>query len=237
MIAKPPALVLTLILALGWLAGCNTVSDVNSARTAAPFEPTALIIADETGPLTADELATHRPKIIQYLVSRGYLKTPDALVDNPALASRFIRVILSPGGGFRITEFTLGNRARQIITTSFYPGHSDDYYDHGRYGYYLGAQPYYEIPAPRRAAPPDSYRPPTGKPPVVQRPTGDHPRRHGRRVNPEGRSETPRSDYADRGGGNGGSGSAPTPPSYAPPEPRSADGDSRHEERHRPNEP
>lgn len=143
---RPLALALAFAIAIAGLTGCSTVREPSRARTAAPFEPTALIIADERGPLTADELAAHRPAIIQYLVNRGYLESPDALVDNPAVASRFIRVILSPGGSFRITEFTLGNRARHITTTSFIPGHSDDYGEYGRHGYHrhLSARPYRE---------------------------------------------------------------------------------------------
>lgn len=117
-----PSLLLRALLAaagLACLAGCQSrVEAPPAAQTRAPFEPTAIIIADERGPLDADELARRRPGIIQYLVSRGYLQSPDAVVENPALASRFIRVVLSPGGSFRITEFTLGNRARQIQTTT-----------------------------------------------------------------------------------------------------------------------
>lgn len=114
-------LALFLLLTLASLAGCNALREPSSAHTAAPYEPTALIIADETRPLTVEELAAQRPAIVAYLVRRGYLETPDAIVDNPAQASRIIRVILSPSGSFRITEFTLGNRARRIMTSSFAP--------------------------------------------------------------------------------------------------------------------
>lgn len=112
---------LLLLLALASLSGCNALREPSSAHTSAPYEPTALIIADESRPLTVEELAAQRPAIVAYLVKRGYLKTADAIVDNPAQASRIIRVILSPSGSFRITEFTLGNRARRIMTSSFTP--------------------------------------------------------------------------------------------------------------------
>lgn len=120
--AQPAALIL--LLALAPLAGCNALREPSSAHTTAPYEPTALIIADESRPLTVEELAAQKPAIVAYLVKRGYLETADAIVDNPAQASRIIRVILSPSGSFRITEFTLGNRARRIMTSSFAPGRS-----------------------------------------------------------------------------------------------------------------
>lgn len=232
---------LLLLLASASFVGCGTVQDASSARTSAPFEPTALIIADESGPLTADELATHRPAIIEYLVRRGYLETPDTLVDNPALASRFIRVILSPGGSFRITEFTLGNRARQIITTSYYPGHSDDYHD-ARYGYYnyTNARPDHPRFDPGPATPPAVQPPPGSRP---ERPRDEtRPRRYERRINPEGRGsersprENPRSENS--GGGSSAPSSPPPapPPSSPPPESRSS-GESRFEERNRPHDP
>lgn len=245
MTPKPLALSLAIAFAVAGLTGCNTMMEPSRARTSAPYEPTALIIADETGPLTADELAAHRPAIIQYLVSRGYLETPDALVDNPAAASRFIRVILSPGGSFRITEFTLGNRARQVITSSYIPGHSDDYDGYGRYGYYnyLTARAYNDPPAysPAPSAPAPDYQP---APPSDRRgnyrPT-DRPRRYERRINPEGRGSerTTREGPRSEGGSSGGSTQPSSPPpSYSPPpEPRSTSGESRYEERHRPNEP
>ncbi|HYC70115.1 MAG TPA: hypothetical protein VEB66_02850 [Opitutaceae bacterium] len=234
---------LALLVASAWLAGCTTVQDASSARTAAPFEPTLLIIADERGPLTADELAAHRPAIVDYLVRRGYLESPDEVIDNPALASRFIRVILSPGGSFRITEFTLGNRARQVITAGYYPGHSDDYPDHTRYGYYnyYNARPDYPRTDPGPTlAPPAS--PPSAPAPSIERPrTDERPRRFERRINPEGRGpersprEHPRNDTS---GGTSSPGTPSSPPSSSPPpEPRSSAGESRYEERNRPHDP
>jgi hypothetical protein len=236
-----PAKLAAFLLLLSCLTfvGCGHLQETTSARTSAPFEPTALIIADETGPLTADELAAHRPAIVAYLVRRGYLETPEALVDNPALASRFIRVILSPGGSFRITEFTLGNRARQIITTSYYPGHSDDYHD-ARYGYYnyTNARPDYPRVDPGPAIPPTMQPPPSSPP---DRPRDDNrPRRYERRINPEGRGtdrgprEHPRNENS--GGGSSAPSNPPPPPSSPPTESRSS-GESRFEERNRPHDP
>ncbi len=241
--AKPLSFLFALALACTLLAGCQTVLDATQARTAAPFEPTALIIADEDGPLTADELALRRPAIISYLVNRGYLDTPNALVDNPAAASRFIRVILSAGGGFRITEFTLGNRARRIVTSSYIPGHADSYHYSSGYGYYSSYvnQPYYYEP-PVVYTPPPPYTPPKDRndhPDHDYRPRDNDNRNHSpradRREDPgrhyrrgdDGRDRTPR-DH-DSGSGRNWSGGhrrdntpapAPAPPpapSYSPP--------------------
>lgn len=187
---KPLPLLSLLALAAALLAGCSTMLDKSQARTSAPFEPTALIIADEDGPLTADELELRRPAIISYLVSRGYLSNRSALVDNPAEASRFIRVILSSGGGFRITEFTLGNRARQIVTSSYIPGHSDSYNYTSDYRYYssYANQPYYYEP-PVVHTPPPPYSPPKDR--------NDRPRHDYRRHDNNDRNHRPRTDQPD----------------------------------------
>lgn len=240
MTPKPLAFLPALALAAAALPGCNSTLDTTQARTAAPFEPTALFIVDETRPLTVEELAAQRPAIVGYLVRRGYLESPGALVDNPALASRIIRVILSPSGSFRISEFTLGNRARHIVTTRIIPGHSDGY-DYS-YGYYLTARPYPEPPAysPAPSAPPGGYQPtpPADRPPRVHRPD-ERPRRHERRIHPEGRGAE-RSPRADTRSDNGGSppSTSPPPPDHAPPpEPRPSSGESRNGERKRPHDP
>lgn len=230
--AKPLPFLFALALACTLLAGCQTMLDTTQARTAAPFEPTALIIADESGPLSADELAARRPAIISYLVSRGYLSDPGALVDNPADASRFIRVILSAGGGFRITEFTLGNRARQIVTSSYIPGHSDSYAHSSGYGYhssYLNQPHYHEPPVVHAPPPPKDrhdprrrdYRPRDHDNQPRPDRTGDTGRLH-RRYDDD-RDRPPRD--RDSGHGRNGSGGnhrdhppAPPPaPVYSPP--------------------
>ncbi len=264
---KPLPLLSALALAWALLAGCSTMSDTSRAHTRAPYEPTALIIADEHGPLSADELDLRRPAIINYLVNRGYMNSPDALVDNPAEASRFIRVILSADGGFRITEFTLGNRARQIVTSNHIPGHSDSSYSSRGYTHYsaYANQPYYYEP-PVIYIPPPPYSPPHDQthhprhdyrprdndnrnhPPHPDRP--DDARRHPPRSD-DGR-EHPRRDHDPGNGRNWSDGPGrstnppPTPPpapSYTPPPPRNDPPPAKHdnhrldENRHRPNEP
>jgi hypothetical protein len=125
------------------IAGCGQATSPTIAQTRAPTEPTALIIADEGGPLSAEAMAIRRPMVVQYLVSRGYISSPDDLVDNPAGASRFIRVVFAPGGGFRITEFTLGNRSRQMLFSGFAPERPGGIGDRAHFGYldYRSAHP------------------------------------------------------------------------------------------------
>lgn len=229
----PPIRALVLLaLALASVAGCQRVAEPARHQTRAPFEPTALIIADERGPLDADELARRRPAVIQYLVSRGYLSSPDALVDNPAQASRFIRVVFSPGGSFRITEFTLGNRARQIHTTSSLPGRSlslmgAETYLHLGHG---SADPYilYEPLLPY-SAPPRGYRPPDRAPRL-----GDVSPRHADPARPPDR---PRGGSPDVPSSPPATTPAAPPPSPREPAPTQARGEARYEELSRPQEP
>jgi len=231
---NPLPLLRALLLATGLatLAGCQHVVAPPTPQTLAPFEPTAIIIADERGPLDADELARRRPGIIQYLVARGYLQSPDAVVDNPALASRFIRVVLSSGGGFRITEFTLGNRARQIHTTSGLLIRPATYLEVGSdvpLGYRTPL-PYGRYDPRLPVSPsPHAYRPPERSP----RPGGGHPDRPGPRAAPDG----PRAEPAAPPAVTPAPAPVVPPPAPVEPPPAQARGESRYEDTRRPFQP